>query len=108
MTNEQILKKSIEKAIGNGYDRILGEAWFNDPDPNNREYFTLVFSHDFAKAFWKNEEKCPICLIEVVAMENGEFWCRTCNREVWERRLQQMVLEKEPLKYLEKFLEEGK
>lgn len=46
----------------------------------NNTYRNVIFSLDFAKAFWKDAE--------------WEF----------QHYLQQMVLEKEPLKYLEQFL----
>jgi hypothetical protein len=123
LTNEQILKKVIEKAIKNGY-----KAWwvsyylrgknhikvvlkfretlegliiqFTDKgDVDWDDYCkgglidwrngyvlsvikaeTLVFSHDFAKAFWKDAE-----------------W-------EWKHYLQEMVLEENPIKYLEQFI----
>lgn len=84
MNNEQILKQAIEKAVKNGFtwDKIWS---FEYPD-----YYALIFSHSFAKAFWGEEtityfEDSPKC---------------------WQYHLQQMVLEEEPLKYIEKFLEE--
>ena len=55
-------------------------------------YYDLIFDHSFAKAFWG--EEC------YYSDENQLFDDRLC----WEYHLQQMVLEKEPLKYLEKFL----
>lgn len=106
MTKEEILKKAIEKAEKNGW----GSRWFGRPlSKCNLEFsvssdwatildmdnFTdcrfsiknVIFSHDFAKAFWGEEL---------------EGWPPTD----WETHLQQMVLEEEPLKYLERFLEE--
>ena len=91
MTNEQILRKAISKAIKNGLEDIP-ENWeevFDIP-----EFFKLsmwagiIFSHDFAKAFW-GEEIIPEYFIKMTQ---------------WQYHLQKMVLEKEPLKYIEKFL----
>ena len=83
MKNETILKKAIEKAVKNGFTLV-------DPKFNLGCCFNcLIFSHDFAKAFWGGGEK-----------KFGEIvW-----KSSWQNHLQQMVLEKEPLLYLEKFL----
>ena len=71
---KQILKQAMDKAIKNG--------WKN-PHPNIiwlQYYYNDIFSHNFAKAFFKD------------------------TLHGWEWHIQQMVLEKEPLKYLAKFL----
>ena len=89
MTNEQILKKAIEKAEKNGWKhskRFSDKSWHYLLESNN--YFTIIFSHDFAKAFW-GEEGC------VDAFPGFD------KRRLWSWHLQQMVLEKEPLKYIE-------
>jgi len=93
--NEEILKKAIEKAVKNGYE--FNDTWLNEGsfkithDLENVVKFILgvkyrcfqtIFSHDFAKAFWGPP------------FTKGE----------WGHHLQQMVLQEEPLKYLEKFL----
>lgn len=51
MTNEQILKKAIEKAKSNKYENIK----IYDDFILNANY-GIVFSHDFAKAYWGEEE----------------------------------------------------
>ena len=88
MTNEQILKKAIEKAVKNGYDVELSGNGnvkiFSRKDVVKRIMNPLefIFSHDFAKAFFG------------LGRMGGN----------WEVHLQQMVLEKDPIKYLEKFI----
>ena len=100
MKNETILKKAIEKAVKNGYKYDFA-GWF--------PYEPIIFSHDFAKAFWGEEEaKEPFMKIDVdppFAKLKIKFREKTWipNQE-WQYHLQQMVLEKEPLKYLKKFL----
>jgi len=111
MTNEQILKKAIEKAVKNGW-----EAWNTQEGYytieiliRERRYYSIIFSHDFARAFWgdgkRNEEyidyatKKPVYSYQI----SGNNWSYL---KRWQHHLQQMVLEEEPLKYLEKFLEE--
>lgn len=118
MNNSDILKNSYLKAKNNGYncrwgdlkyaldcptlcvfdttDSFYGRSDFNKGFKTDSKWFGIrdfVFAHDFAKAFWGNE------LREI----GGGYW-KVILQE-WEYHLQQMVLEKEPLKYLEKFLE---
>lgn len=78
MKKEQILKKAIEKAEKNGF-KLYGE-----PEHYIRYWQTFIYNHDFAKAFWGEDE-----------------WYFSG----WRGKLKDMVLKKEPLKYIEKFLE---
>lgn len=68
MTIEEILKKSIEKAVKNGYPKIpskfftgksllewIKSDWSNEPFILGKNYYGFVFSHEFAKAFWGEE-----------------------------------------------------
>ena len=102
MTNEQILKKAIKKAKKNGWQEMLFQADLMGrarreglaktiTDIYPIPYEAIIFSHSFAKAFW-GEKKT---LIDV------RDWKR---KKVWELELQNMVVEKESLKYIEKFL----
>lgn len=100
MTNEQILKKAIEKAEKNGFN-IFSDNMFPNWDQNvntinDSEVYFLIFSHDFAKAFW-GEEPYLNPNVNATKKEFEEY-------NAWSWHLQQMVLEKEPLKYIEKFL----
>ena len=121
MTDKAILKKAIEKAYNNGYSKQ--KPYYIYPDEiglfiadENRpylksaivlSYYEIIFSHDFAKAFWGMDNivrmdidgnrtfiKLPIHSWD---MHRGDLL-------EYEYHLQQMVLEEEPLKYLEKFL----
>ena len=90
MTNEQILRKAIEKAVKNGYKDSLGLEWEVNKTDLGEE--TLIFSHSFAKAFWGEDEIETTIVFPSIKMKE------------WELRLQQMVLEEQPLKYIEKFI----
>lgn len=112
MTHEEILKKAIEKAIKNGYRKNYGTDLQTidsvmDSMMAGIDYFRgvgmgeifprlkeIIFSHDFAKAFFGNKsywnEVNPNYSI-VYLFE-------------WQYHLQQMVLEEDPIKYLERFL----
>ena len=96
MTNEEILKRVIEKVVKNGYEKG-GAIVFGQVVPLT-PHSSFIFSHDFAKAFWGEE---PMC--EPWKKDFGEEH-GNCGQIKWEWHLQQMVLEEEPLKYLEKFL----
>ena len=91
MTNEEILKKAIEKATKNGY-----EYPFTALPLVKENHHAIVFSHDFAKAFWGEETQYKCHCKEITDMP------------IWKYRLQQMVLEENPIKYLEKFIKENK
>lgn len=82
MTNKEILQKAIEKAVDNGWDegKHLDGAFhliYTSAEGS------VIFNHSFAKAFWKPEKN---------------------ELPMWDYHLQQMVIEEEPLKYLEQFL----
>lgn len=113
MKNIKILEKAICKAKGYPYGCVV----FPDILENNG-YYRIIFSHDFAKAFWGEESICKDgsnwedylkgCLAGGMSKEEAEIdWeiDEDCFRiPYWQYHLQRMVLDKEPLKYLEKFL----
>ena len=105
MTNSEIFVKVLNK-VHNTYDmpisiqyKIMTFTCFTHGSLENQELAfmsvpieTIIFSHEFAKAFWGEQ------------MTNDEMLINEYNDIRWKYHLQQMVLEKEPLKYLEKFL----
>ena len=105
MTNEQILKKAIEKAVKNGWWGKAGKAFLEGFETGvkkwafNGRYYSIIFSHDFVKAFWLGKGERGEMAVEIKTNVHG-FDCQLA----WAFHLQQMVLEKNPLKYLEKFL----
>lgn len=112
MINEQILRAAIEKANTNGYGRddIKIKSDLTDKSFGIIFAFSIIFSHDFAKAFWGEEE------IETdeqsysgarYSTDTGEFIGPVIEfkkKPIWQYHLQQMVLEEDPIKYLEKYL----
>ena len=107
MTNKEILKKAIGVANKNGYEffyeDIIPKISIKQPDPVTNELIAglvletyapiIIFSHDFAKAFWGEEKEC------VGSDKSGVVY-----KKAWRKHLSKMVLEEEPLKYLERFL----
>jgi len=101
MKNEQILEKALEKAVKNGWEPESGLGIY----PMYREGFVpvaieeVIFSHDFAKAFWGEE----------VEKHNGqELWLNNKKTYKWQYHQHQMLDEiqegRNPIKYLEQFL----
>lgn len=86
MTDKEIIVAAIKKHTGL-VDILLLER---------NQYFDIIFSHKFAKAFWGEE---------LTQTKDMVIWSEIAGQmKAWEYHLQQMVLEKNPIKYLEKFL----
>lgn len=101
MTDEQILLKSINIAKNNGL--ILEEIWILSDNTWLDFKEKVIFSHKFAKAFWGEENNDPEShYYEIRSMRTGHIQDK--NISLWQIHLQQMVLEKNPLKYIERFL----
>ena len=114
MTDQEIIKKVIDKAEKNGFDIkkpyyiyldavgvLIGEVIL----PNVVSHHTLtdiIFSHYFAKKFW-GHESCNN-FRDIMNNYDNELFFTMSNTPIFIYHLQQMVREKEPLKYLEKFL----
>jgi hypothetical protein len=121
MNKEQILKKAIEKAVGNGYKNRFFERngweinYFGTGDKDDIEamiqcgegasfdLYTIIFNHDFAKAFWGETEIYYARGESTITDQdyNNEFEYEIF---IWQHHLQTMVLEPDPIKYLEKFI----
>ena len=117
MTGSEIFSKAVKKAKLNGFECKWNDLnfaltkniivyeltycfrsyWLNENGRHFTEWFSIydvIFNHDFAKAFWGDEE------IDFKCWDNY----RPRTLKSWQYQLQQMVLEEEPLKYLENFL----
>lgn len=105
MKDEEILKKAIEKAVKSGYwkeqnnwndlskdsTRLeICKSWLSD-----EKYLQIIFSRSFAKSFWGEKE--VLSYNDVGGMDDEYM-------PAYLFYLQQMVLEEDKLKYLEKFL----
>jgi hypothetical protein len=117
MNNQQTIEAAIGKALDNGWtpeypvsEWIRSDNLYN-PGLDYPRALTIIFSHDFAKAFWKNGPKMcwysgynEWAKYDRDAEETGESeWTGLCLPS-WKYCLQQMVLSKDPIKYLSKFL----
>lgn len=117
MTNEEILKAAIEKAVNNGWkdetEAHLDHYWPKWDDDmklhiaekmlssETNRWFILLFSHGFAKAFWKEEPRMMYLAKSERAIQGSATFD---GAEAWKAHLQQMILEPAPLKYIERFI----
>lgn len=102
MTNKEILRKAIIKAQKNSYNGISSIQLFMIDGMTNFDFYrAIIFSHDFSKAFWGYKK---------IVLQFRSNWTFENDLEdsdwmfAWKYYLRKMVLEKEPLKYLEKYL----
>lgn len=110
MTDAEILQKAIEKAKVNGweyydfltYETKCGEVFVRhlEGDLSTADCaYQVIFSHDFAKAFWGEEQITWDC--EYCDIPNSSYLGKG---PAWKIYLQKMVLEENPVWYLAKFL----
>jgi len=118
MTNEQILKMAIEKATRNGfkYEPYLYSDGVHRVVTKVNEFYIfrqIIFSHNFAKAFWGTggiEQFLPDYSDEhrffggKLCYPYNEGSGMTYKVATWKYHLMKMVLEEDPIKYLEKFI----
>jgi hypothetical protein len=126
MTRSDLLKLLIGRARTNGfefrrwYKERLGIPWINAEAAvkvleSQRRYYALLFSRDFAQAFWKAGE--PITFqVEAqtfqrvmpdgtaITVNRKPFMRRSSRREAWRYHLREMALADEPLRYIRKYL----
>lgn len=105
MKQEEILKKVIEKAENNGWDssqyipafpsKLIKPEKFNKVLLSQKE--KIIFSHNFAKAFFG--DKGTGALINYPGLDSEPIEVKE-----WHLHLQMMILEKDPIEYLEKFI----
>lgn len=100
MSNQEILTKAVEKAIGSGWENLEEWRLFNS-ELSNLEHdhvhpSQLIFNHDFAKALWGKG---------IHVMQTNKYFDTTyrtdeVNLPEWKYRIQQMVIADDPIKYL--------
>ncbi len=114
---EQLSKENAQLKKAGGYkNENFNHPMSREQSDNIIKYFWIrafIFDHEFAKAFWGEDRlKCNNCNKEYLELENflqhigGTSVCSDSYETIdgWVHHLQQMVLQTEPLKYLEKFL----
>jgi hypothetical protein len=126
MTRQETLLLLISQALANGFEfRRWFQANISQEWPGTDEaieiliaesrFYALVFSHEFARAFWKKGAQMSFIVPsvtytrmnakgEVETISRKPFTRRTIKADVWKYHLRQMVLSEDPLRYLKRFL----
>jgi len=103
VTDKEILIKAMAIAVRRGFE--LGDGFFTETPTEFYVvegmdlYFSLVFDHGFAMAFWGEE---PLYLSNSSFKTMGYL----PNTPLWKFHITQMVLSENPLYYLIPFLNE--
>ncbi|HEY4358111.1 MAG TPA: hypothetical protein VGN16_20355 [Acidobacteriaceae bacterium] len=126
MTRLELLKILVGQAHQNGFDfrrwyrENMKLPWISGEAAltlllTQRRYYALLFSHDFASAFWKTGSEITFQVPAQTfqrSMPNGEiatvtrkgFTRRSARRDVWKYHLKEMAVAEEPLRYIRKYL----
>ena len=116
MTDKEILQKAIEIAMENGMSRHYNwmlsvlKDWLGDIKngsigsyENEFHINEIIFSHDFAKAFWGNDG-IVLGSYQYPDPKTNESIKKSNNLVTYKYHLQQMVLEENPIQYLKKYI----
>jgi len=126
MTRKEILLMLLSQAHANGFEfRRWYQVNVSTDWPGAEEavsllstegrFYTLVFSHDFARALWKKGAQMNFVVPastysrmngkgQVVTINRKPFTRRTIKADVWKYHLRQMALSEDPIRYLKRFL----
>jgi len=126
MTRKDALLTLINQAHANGFEfRRWFQANISPEWPGAEEavellttegrFYSLVFSHDFARAFWKKGAQMSFIVPsvtysrmnsrgEVETISRKPFTRRTIKADVWKYHLRQMAVIDDPVRYLKRFM----
>lgn len=126
MTRLELLKVLVRQARINGfefrkwYTGQIGLPWTDfeaaiETLSREKRYYGLLFSHEFAKALWKDGEKINFVVPnssftrlgkdgQMMTVERKSYTRRSGREGVWRYHLQQLVLSEEPLRYMRRYL----
>lgn len=119
-----ILQKAIHKAEENGWENPFATMQFHLSDAVwGASIPAIIFRHDFCKAIWGEEKtrlwQCPKCDYALDWYKHNETqqFCPVDGSRVkdvekpnckwdqqWAKNLQEMVLQENPIKYLESYV----
>lgn len=126
MTRLELLKLIVSRARTNGfelrrwYTLRMGLPWISADAAltlldGQRRYYALLFSHEFAQAFWKAGSEISFAVPPSTfqrSMSDGTlrtiarkgYIRRSLRPDVWRYHLGGMALAEEPLRYLRKYM----
>lgn len=126
MTRRELLRLLVLQARKNGfefrrwYQAKIGDKWTNadaaiEALSNGNRYYALLFSHDFARYFWKPGRQMQFVVPtrefqrlnprgEEITVVRKAYTRRTLRGHSWEYHLREMAATEEPLRYIRRFL----
>ncbi len=126
MTRQELLRIVIRQARANGFQfrrwflAAIDPSWNNFDDAvdllaEGRRYYSLLFAHEFARAFWKQGSQISFVVPaatytrrdkegRIVTVTRKPFTRRTLKADVWKYHLREMAAHDEPLRYIRRFL----
>ena len=126
MTRLELIGLLVGQARANGFDLRkwycgrLGLPWVSGNHAlrmlsEERRYYALLFSHDFAQSFWKPGEKLTFTVPNHTFQRTGKdgavmtvtrkAYTRRSNREdSWKFHLREIAAQEEPLRYMRRYL----
>lgn len=126
MTRLELLRLLIGQARANGfefrkwYTTRLGLPWQSSKHAAEmlaaeRRYYVLLFSHEFARTFWKAGEKMTF-LVEgqtfkrvrpdgsILTVTRKGYTRRSGREDAWLYHLRELAAQEEPLRYMRRYL----
>jgi hypothetical protein len=126
MTRLELLELLIGQARTNGfefrkwYTSRLGLPWLSSRQAieslaAERRYYALLFSHDFARSFWKAGEKITFLVPRstfqrtrpdgsILTVSRKEYTRRSLREDAWKYHLRELAMVEEPLRYMRRYL----
>jgi len=126
MTKAQLIRLLVGQARANGfefrkwYTGKLGRPWESaekalDDLQDERRYYVLLFSHEFASHFWKAGEpitfqvpnqtfKRRMADGSIGSVTRKSYIRRSAREDVWRYHLRELAVAEEPLRYMRRYL----
>jgi hypothetical protein len=126
VTKKELLGLLLLQASTHGFDL---QAWFQtkiarkwpgedaalETLATGHRYYALLFSHEFAKHFWKQGEQIQFMVPtqkfsrlnargELITINRKAYVRRTLKPHAWQYHLREMVTVDEPLRYIRRYL----
>lgn len=126
MTRSELLRRIVHQAACNGFDlkawhqRAVGDTWTSDHATletlaKGQHYLALLFSHDFARSFWKQGSQIAFVVPsasytrrdkegKIVHIQRKPYTRRRLKPDAWKYHLREMAVADEPLRYIRRFI----
>ncbi len=126
MTRLELIQLLVGQARTNGFESRkwfvgkLGIPWPGSKEAiemlhQERRYYVLLFSHEFAQNFWKAGERITFQIPtqtfqrikpdgSIVTVTRKSYTRRSAREDVWKYHLREMAVAEEPLRYMRRYL----